>query len=321
MKHYNPFEAMTFSYDYCFLCGVYLEESNKTEEHIYPRWLQREFNLWNERITLINETKIPYRSLTIPCCLKCNNEHLNNKIEKKVEAAVKGGYDTFVQLEEAVIFKWLVKLSYGMLFKELSLRQSLKEPKSRMIIEPHELKKFQLLFTFLQTIRFETEFINRNPWSILIFKLKNPDKRYLYNCQDIIVSNNFFMQMNDIGLISHLQDNGLMKEFFLTHLHTVLHPIQFRELCAEFQYKSYLINGTPFYNIVLPNDQKEKMQIISFDFYSEFDGWDNTKFCQLLELYWKPWELSFDDIYQPGNQRITYLRNEDGTIKDLFVNQ
>ncbi|MDR6880387.1 hypothetical protein [Bacillus sp. 3255] len=321
INHYNPFEEMTFTFDRCFLCGTYLKEDNSTEEHVFPKWLQREFNLWNNTLMLLNRTHIPYRNLVVPCCKICNNEHLNKKIEKKVEIAVKGGYKNFIQLDEEVIFKWLVKLSYGMLFKELSLRQDLTNYQSRKIIEPDELKNFRLLFTFLQSIRFETEFINKVPWSILIFKIKNSDNKRLYNGQDLIMTNNYFLQMNDIGIISHLQDNGLMKEHFLEYrsdfLDMELHPIQFRELCTEFQYKSYLLNKAPFYTISLPKDGEGKMQIISHDLYGDslFDDWDMKEFCQLLEYNWKPWGIEFNDIYIDDEHKITFLRNEDGSLK------
>jgi hypothetical protein len=304
------------------LCGDILSETNRADEHVFPKWLQREFNLWDQKIVLLNKTQIPYRKLVIPCCMVCNNEHLNSKIEKKIEKAVKGGYEQFIHLEEEIIFKWLVKLSYGMLFKELSLRQDLRSSDSRTIIEPKQLKLFRLLFTFLQTIRFETEFLNRKPWSILIFKINNPDKENLYDGKDMIMTSNYFLQLNDIGIISHLQDNGLMKELFLEHrrefINMPLHPIQFRELCAEFHYKSYLIKRIPFYTIVLPNKHGGKMQIISHDFSTDFDEWNNEEFCKLLELYWKPWGITFDQIYKDKKLRLTYLKNEDGTIKKLF---
>ena len=54
---YNPFEAMSFNENKCFLCGCeFSEENPKTEEHVFPKWLQRECNLWNENIDLLNKT-------------------------------------------------------------------------------------------------------------------------------------------------------------------------------------------------------------------------------------------------------------------------
>lgn len=47
---YNPFEKMTFTYDKCFLCGEILTDENSTEEHIYPKWLQNKFDLWDKQL-------------------------------------------------------------------------------------------------------------------------------------------------------------------------------------------------------------------------------------------------------------------------------
>lgn len=325
MKHYNPFEEMTFSYECCFLCGIFLDDSIRTVEHVFPKWLQHEFNLWDKTLILLNKSQIPYRSLTVPCCKPCNNKYLN-MIEKRIKAAVKGGYEEFIKLDEEVIFKWLVKLSYGVLFKELSLRLEIQNKDSRNIIEPDQLAKFRMLFTFLQTIRFETEFVNRTPWSILIFKINNSGTNIRYNGQDLIMSNNYFLQLNNIGIISHLQDNGLMKEFFMEHrsefTDIVLHPIQFRELCAEFQYKSVLLKKLPYYTINLPERENGKMQILSFDLYGHdlFDDWKTEEFCHLLEYYWKPWDYKFDDIYFDNDHYLSFLRNEDGSVKSFFSN-
>ncbi|MFA5667537.1 MAG: hypothetical protein WC944_11170, partial [Candidatus Cloacimonadaceae bacterium] len=94
---------------------------NSSDEHVYPRWLQKEFNLWDQHLTLLNGTDIVYRNLKIPCCLKCNNDYLNKRIEKRIEEAVKGGYEKFKELDESIIFKWLNKIAYGTLLLLLPL--------------------------------------------------------------------------------------------------------------------------------------------------------------------------------------------------------
>ena len=73
---YSPFEKMTFTYDKCFLCGEILTDENSTEEHIYPKWLQNKFDLWDKQLILLNGTGINYRNLKIPCCKRCNNKRV-----------------------------------------------------------------------------------------------------------------------------------------------------------------------------------------------------------------------------------------------------
>ncbi len=46
----------------CFLCGRLLFD-DFSEEHVFPRWLQKRFHLWNRSLQLTNRTRIRYRQL------------------------------------------------------------------------------------------------------------------------------------------------------------------------------------------------------------------------------------------------------------------
>ncbi len=98
-----------FSSENCFLCGTVLDNRNRTEEHVIPKWIQREFNLWNQTITLLNGTKIPYRYLTIPCCNICNNRYLE-PFERRIHVAYNKGYSHFRRLNKNTIYLWLCKI-------------------------------------------------------------------------------------------------------------------------------------------------------------------------------------------------------------------
>ena len=77
-KHVRTSERkVRFGQHTCFLCSTPLRSKNRTDEHVFPKWLQNRFNLWNQRLDLINLTDIPYRNLTIPCCKTCNGVHLS----------------------------------------------------------------------------------------------------------------------------------------------------------------------------------------------------------------------------------------------------
>lgn len=91
---------MPLSQNHCFLCKIKL--TNNTDEHIFPKWLQRKFNLWNQTVTLSNGTKIPYRILKVPYYNKYNNEYLS-QLEIEMSNAVDGGFKSFIQLND---LKW-----------------------------------------------------------------------------------------------------------------------------------------------------------------------------------------------------------------------
>lgn len=278
--------------------------------------------MWNQRLILLNRTQIPYRSLTIPCCKKCNNDILNEKVEKVIKAGVTGGYDEFIKIDKKIIFQWLLKLSYGMLFKELSLKMNMKTSDSQSIITPKMLEDFKMLFALLQTVRFNTEFVG-NPCSILIFKIEDKLGRNIYDAQDMLMAQCYFMRMGDIGIVAHLQDGGYQEEFFKEtmgeFLHIQLHPIQFQEICARFFYKSCLYLKTPHFIMSLPSEKNNcKMMVITQQAVGDvFQQWHQEELAHHLEFFWKSWGFKYQDIYQGNEMVISFLRNEDGSIKKI----
>lgn len=312
---------MTFTYDRCFLCGSFLTETNYTEEHIIPKWLQRKFNLWNKELILLNQTSIKYKDLKIPCCKKCNNI-MSKEIENPIKQGVEQGYKGFIHIDEQVIFQWLNKISYGFLFKELSLKAQLSNRNSDPIYKPEFLKEHKMQYLFLKSLISNTTFIN-NPWSILIFKI-NPDGVESYWASDNPFIKTFCIRMDDIGVIAHLMDNGYNKGFFLEHqemselLEKTLHPIQFAELCAKFIYKSSLFYRDPFYTTLF-DDKHNPHTIISNNLSGYgYRDWIQEEYAHVLAFYWNNWGYNFDDIYKGNDLVLSFLRNEDGTFKDFF---
>src|SRR5262249_19009712 len=74
---YWPDRDRTLDWSRCFLCGVHLTKENRTDEHVFPQWMLRDFKLYDSEIELLNGTFIRYRALKIPCCSECNNYWLS----------------------------------------------------------------------------------------------------------------------------------------------------------------------------------------------------------------------------------------------------
>jgi len=98
----------------CFVCS----QPADSEEHIVPKWLQRRFDLWNQRISLPNGTSMPYRQLTIPACTHCNGTVLS-PLEKRIESG---------SFSDSDIWKWANKIHYGLGFKDMFLDWDRKNP-------------------------------------------------------------------------------------------------------------------------------------------------------------------------------------------------
>ncbi len=317
-KNFNPFDGMTFTYDKCFLCGDILNSDNSTEEHVYPKWLQNKFNLWNKRMDLLNGTTIKYKDLKIPCCKKCNSK-MSSLFEKPIERAVNDGYDEFIKLDKNKIFLWLNKLCYGMLFKELSLYINRSKPNEGTICDEEYLSERKMQYTFLQTILSNNVEFSGKPYSMLIFKIKPNEHKYW--AFDNPITQTFFMRMNDIGIICHLMDNAFNEAFFMQYpdmfelLGKTLHTIQFAELCARFQYKVSLFVRNPSY-ILTFDENKKPTDIISQQMGGVgYKEWVPEEYARVLEFFLREWGFSFDKLFFEPDSVLSFLRNEDGTFK------
>lgn len=162
---YKQIREHSYTRDNCFLCGCILNDDNRTEEHVIPKWLQGKFNLWNQHIILLNGTSIPYRLLTIPCCFECNNKYLN-PFEVKVKTSFNAGYDEFERLDKETIFLWLGKIYFGIMYRELFLDVDRSNSENGTITTPEYVQTFNSHFMFLQGIRKRQKFKNFFPASI-----------------------------------------------------------------------------------------------------------------------------------------------------------
>ena len=98
----------------CFVCGG----PATTVEHLFPKWLQRKFNLWDQEITIPNQTTVRYRQLLVPACEKCNNETFG-KLEEKIKSN---------KADCKEIWRWANKLHFGLRLKDTFLDVDRKNP-------------------------------------------------------------------------------------------------------------------------------------------------------------------------------------------------
>jgi len=320
---YEPIKDQALTWDRCFLCGVNLDNSNRTEEHIFPRWLLHRFNLWDRQLALLNRTDIAYREMTVPSCRTCNQLHLG-KVEDRIKDALDAGYDSFVALEPVVKFQWLLKIFYTVLFRELTLafdrRQGIE---AGTIFSSELLEEFNTSHLFLQSTRFETEFIGGPPWSLFHFKTHTyRDDSLNFDFLDNLPALSIGLRLGDIGIIGCLEDQNATEQLkgrdFERFLAYPLHWLQFKELCVRVFYQQSRLNFVPKYITKLP-DKGGPMQIVSLPLrglsakpvYSEHNP---ERYARMLCLYTGS---DFEKVFYPPDQVMTWLYNEDGSIKTM----
>jgi hypothetical protein len=241
--------------DTCFLCGASLTDEIRSDEHVFPKWLQHQFGLWNSSLTLLNRTTIPYRQLTIPCCKICNNEHLS-ALEDRIKRGIfsKNGSPGLPSPQD--VFLWTAKILIGIIYRELILPLNRRDPISPPIVDRRAMESFRMLLFFMQSARvpmsfacLETEF----PASIFLYDLKCPSEpRLAFDFRDSLIQQTVYMRLGTKGILAAFDGGAqdqVVGDLYRRDGEHVLHPLQFEELGAKLFYKASLCRSIPYYLI------------------------------------------------------------------------
>ncbi len=316
-KLYQPFNKMQFDDEHCFLSG---EKIDKKDKHsIFANWLSETYHLKNMPFKMLDETIQTYSDIKVPCGAEVAN--LLNNLEEKIEKAFEVGYDEVIKLEEDLLFLWVAKTIYGVIFNEI--QSAIKQQNNfaeGFNMSQGLIHKFSLLHTMLQKVNQPIVFEDFKPYSLFITKVNNVENEFAY--RDEINTLTFSLRMKDFGILINLQDNGANKlyheEVWGKLSGKTLHPIQFEELCAKVFYSAYLFNRLPEYHIIPTEEQIfiEAMPLRGMNNKPIFDTWQFRTYGQVVENFWKRWGFLLLEIIKNPEKPLSFLFNFDGN----FVN-
>jgi hypothetical protein len=313
---FRAVECQSFGKATCFLCGRRLGSRNRTDEHVFPKWLLHRFNLWNAQLGLLNGTDIPYRMLTIPCCNTCNNDHLG-ALEARIEQAVAEGPDAVRALPTPDVLVWLGKIMYGMLYKEGFLKRHRSRSRSGRIVPRADLESLSMHHYFLQSVRVPMEFQPKFPGSIQVFRVQSPEPaEFQFDYRDDTTALAVSIRLGEVGILAALQDGGAQdgfSEHFDRYRALPLHPLQFLELTAQFLYKSRLQTRVPKFILHDARDRivVHQMPLGGLSLAPIFQPWDHEVYARILAMHTG---LDFERLYHPSGKVMSWLNDGNGNV-------
>lgn len=234
----------------CFLCGE--TPSTGKGEHIFPKWLQRRFNLWDETLCLLNGTRIRYRDLTVPACESCNNTTLSRTEE--IVSSISGDRIEDLPLGERFeIGRWMAKILVGILIKEHSLPFRRDKPELGAILPVEYAEELNLLHLLIQSWRKAIIFRSLHaphPFTLYVYSISDSSDFSKFEFSTNVFGKSVCIRFGDVG-IAFVGDGGLQHHaseggpFGLSE--SRLHPAQFDEICVRVHYKSSLRSATHLY--------------------------------------------------------------------------
>lgn len=236
----------------CVMCRENLTEETKTVEHIYPKWLQKQFGLWDKKLVFPNGSSMPYRQITVPCCKACNGG-IMSEWEKQVGNAVSKGYDSFINLDEEIIAWWVYKLYYTKLVKELSLKNDLKNPDSEMMFTNQLLSEYKPIYYYMCELLKGTKFVCPKPYELYVYRTAADNS---FDYLDDISRHVVYIKMNDILVVCALDSFSFFNMQYEREIRGLnalerVEPIQALELFAKIVYfRSHYKFDTGHRNII-----------------------------------------------------------------------
>lgn len=251
----------------CFVCSRPAE----SEEHVIPKWLQNQYDLWNQKLTLPNRTTITYKQLKIPCCLDCNN-NLLSQLETKVQSGA---------ATDEEIWKWAAKIHFGLLRKDDFLEWDRRNPgyKIGQVIKQDDPLELDRHLAHSLHGGFKTD---PSPWgSVYRFKFDEPVEyqfAHLISPAGLAVAfgdKGYVIFVNDTGSLSRQPDVrrsydfhrknthlGKMLNFFASSwVHLFRHRVTYPFLMTP---NSISLIGSPKLKETLPFDDEDYRQLWAY---------------------------------------------------------
>src|SRR5690606_27050651 len=201
---HNPFNDFRFDNHTCFLTGQPLQSADE-QIQVFPHWLMRKFDLEDKPFKLLDESIRTYKALQIPCATAVAERIA--QLDEQIEGAFDKGYSAVKELDDLVLFQWVAKLVYGVVFNEIQagIRQQMMsgEPLNFSQVLVHKFKNLHLM---LQSLIMPMEFDGALPFTVVVTQVANPE--HTFNYRDEINTLVYSLRMNDFGIIVCLQDNG-----------------------------------------------------------------------------------------------------------------
>jgi hypothetical protein len=309
----------------CFVCGN-TNEQNMTDEDVFPKWLQRRFNLQSRELNLLNGTSLRYSRAKAFCCDICNNISMS-QVENRVAQALQSGYAAFSNLDRIDLFLWTAKIFYGLLAVENKLpkhrdKRLRTDPEGEIepIVSERMLADWDLFRSYVQGFNKKIDIIGPlviPPVSIMIFQLKQPsDVRGQFHFRDSYELLFLSARLGEIGLIVSHRDFGTIeidfRRSFPDAFQHTLHPLQFAELTARALYSASRIQDDIKYTVF---ETAKSITIYISEPDRNVEEYDGRKEAHVISHCTKlPSEMFLD---QQGFARGSLLATMDGKFDDM----
>ena len=238
----------------CFVCGKTPQEVEFNNEHILPKWILRDYNLFKREIGLPNLIGYKYGKYVIPCCRSCNTL-MNDEIEKPIKRLLSKGYTDVIEYIKIngpwLFFNWLALIFIKTHLKDKMLKYDLKTHNDdTRISDLYNWEELYHVHCIARSFYTKAEIKREVMGSFIVVPSKVRAHFESFDYADLNLAQTIMLRLSGITFLCVLNDstasqNNLAK--MLNHIDGELSPLQIRELMVRLAYANVKLKIRPQY--------------------------------------------------------------------------
>jgi hypothetical protein len=252
--------------DCCFVCGRTRESTVFNDEHVLPRWILKQYSLFDRNITLPNLTGFRYGQYKVPCCAECNSL-MGEMIEKPVREIVTRGVEAVAEHIESrgaqLFFVWLSIIFFKTHFRDRYFRaQRHINGSGEVIADLYDWSELHHAHCVARSFYTGAVLTREAFGSFYCLAAKTQSYYEHFDYMDLWDAKSVLMRLGDVCLISVLNDSTAALSKFMPLFERItgaLSPLQLREVLAHLAYINSTLKERPLFATEVKPDGESRI--------------------------------------------------------------
>jgi hypothetical protein len=288
--------------DCCFICGSRPGEKEFNDEHVFPEWLLRKYNLFARVLTLPNSRNVRYDRHTVPCCAECNSL-MGNLIEERISAAVNGGLNQIGGEGALELFVWIGLIYLKLHLKDKANRKHLDmRVQSGMIADDYEWKLLHHLHTIVRCFFIPTMIEPSVFGSMLVLPCRQEGSNDEFDFGDLHIAQTMMLRLGSKVIFVVFNDSGGALRFFqevtLDKIKGPISELQAREIMCDLAMLNLHLKERPVYRSDLDVMNEEHKIVAQLPSVLELENWNYELRGRLM---WRAFKDAWQQLRMAGS--------------------
>lgn len=266
----------------CFICGAPSGSKPFNDEHVFPKWLLKRYDLFARTITLPTGRKVRYDRHTVPCCEECNSL-MGREIEQPMSVALDGGPNSvqnFVATGGGLrLFVWM-----GLIYLKLHLKnktnRKVLDPRvdAGMIADDYDWYLLHHIHTVIRSFYVGTVVEREVFGSLMVYPVRVEGSLDEFDFGDLHSTQTMMLRLGRTAIFVVFDDStgaqSYIQHSMLPKITGPISELQAREIMVEFAMLNAHLKDRPIYQSLIDTAKEEHTIIATLSERPELEGWD-----------------------------------------------